>query len=195
MRVNLALFSNKLTKEQYINFLEAAWFIYRALERELALHSADPGVGPIHFPTELERGSAVEADLKYYTGKEKHGAKPGKWVLKYLERIAEIGQRMAGAPEAEKKKLGAVLLMAHSYTRYFGDLSGGLLLRELKHETITSTLDLKPQEDNTSASNSRKTGTWKATTAESSTISLQSRTSRFSRTSTSQEWTRSRPRS
>ncbi len=122
-----ALFSNKLTKEQYVKFLDAAWFIYRALERELALHSSDHGVGPIHFPAELERGSAVEADLKYYTGNEKPRAKPGKATLRYLERIVQIGQRVHGAPEAEKKKLGAVLLMAHSYTRYFGDLSGGFL--------------------------------------------------------------------
>ncbi|KAI9016756.1 hypothetical protein DFJ74DRAFT_678134 [Hyaloraphidium curvatum] len=123
-----ALFANTLTKEQYAMFLEGAFYVYATMERELELHKADPGVGPIHFPAELDRLAAVEEDLAFYTGCSRPRSPPTATVVRYMNRILGAAGKLF--VDGEKKRLGAVLLMAHSYTRYFGDMSGGQFISE-----------------------------------------------------------------
>jgi heme oxygenase len=87
------------------------------MEEQLERNKSAPCVVPIHFPKELARKRALEKDLAYYIGKnweKKVSISPA--AQKYVARLEEIGQS------------NPALLVAHSYTRYLGDLSGGQIL-------------------------------------------------------------------
>ncbi|MGB3613671.1 MAG: heme oxygenase (biliverdin-producing), partial [Elainellaceae cyanobacterium] len=78
-----------------------------------------PILSKIYFP-ELHRKDSLEQDLQYYFGndwREKISISPAAQA--YVDRIHQIG---AEQPE---------LLVAHSYTRYLGDLSGGQILKKI----------------------------------------------------------------
>ncbi|VTJ87100.1 Hypothetical predicted protein [Marmota monax] len=71
-------------------------------------HNKDhPAFAPLYFPTELHRKEALT-----------------KFSLKYVERIHYIGQN---EPE---------LVVAHAYTRYMGDLSGGQVLKKVAQRAL-----------------------------------------------------------
>ena len=62
----------------------------------------------------------MEKDLEYYYGTGwKQYVEPSAITQMYVERIHDIGKHQ---PE---------LLIAHSYTRYLGDLSGGQILKNI----------------------------------------------------------------
>lgn len=100
------------------------YFVYDALEGALddaadaALASSDPldrAIAALYAP-ELARASALRLDLADLLGArwdDRIVALPA--TARYVERIGDI----AAAP---------TLLLAHHYTRYLGDLSGGLFI-------------------------------------------------------------------
>ena len=106
-------------KNSYKKLVANFYFIYSAMEEEMAKHKDHPVVAKIDFP-QLHRKHTLEIDLSYYYGanwrKEIKLSPAGE---KYVERIREIS---ATEPE---------LLVAHSYTRYLGDLSGGQILKNI----------------------------------------------------------------
>ena len=97
--------------------------LYEALESELEANRDHPLVSAIHFPDELNRLGLLEQDLDYYYDKQWRHLLDGDDVTvgmrRYAARIREVGRHH---PE---------LLVAHSYTRYLGDMSGGQILRRL----------------------------------------------------------------
>jgi heme oxygenase (biliverdin-producing, ferredoxin) len=106
-------------KNSYRKLVADLYFVYSAMEEEFDRLQADPVVSKIYFPI-LHRKSALEKDLQYYFGSDwKNTVKPSKPAQKYVDRIHEVAQ---SAPE---------LLVAHSYTRYLGDLSGGQILKKI----------------------------------------------------------------
>lgn len=111
-----ALLRGQLTRERYAAYLLALWPIYDALESGLRRHAGHPVVGPLALP-ELERGPAIAADLFTRFGLPLGGAPVVPAAAAYAERL----HRLADAAPA--------LLVAHAYTRYLGDLSGGQILR------------------------------------------------------------------
>ncbi len=106
-------------KNSYRKLVANFYFVYSAMEEEMARHQNHPVVSKIYFP-ELNRKSALEQDLTYYFGPnwqdEIQLSTAGE---EYVKRIREIS---ATAPE---------LLVSHSYTRYLGDLSGGQILKNI----------------------------------------------------------------
>lgn len=106
-------------KTSYRKLVTNLYFVYSAMEEEMDKHRQHPIVSQIHFP-ELERKESLEKDLRYYYGdnwqQEIHISPAGQ---AYVDRIREIS---AQQPE---------LLVAHSYTRYLGDLSGGQILKKI----------------------------------------------------------------
>uniref|UniRef100_A0A665WNS0 Heme oxygenase n=1 Tax=Echeneis naucrates TaxID=173247 RepID=A0A665WNS0_ECHNA len=103
------------------------YFVYSALEEEIEKNKDHPHIAPIYFPTELHRHEALARDLEYFYGEDwesqvsKHlsaGTKP------YVDRIHEVGEK------------DPVLLVAHSYTRYMGDLSGGQILKKVAQRAL-----------------------------------------------------------
>ncbi|MCM0589989.1 MAG: heme oxygenase (biliverdin-producing) [Gloeotrichia echinulata DEX184] len=106
-------------KNSYRKLVGNFYFIYSAMEEEMAKHSNHPIVAKINFP-ELNRKQTLEQDLSYYYGfnwREQVKLSPAGEA--YVQRIREIS---ATEPE---------LLIAHSYTRYLGDLSGGQILKNI----------------------------------------------------------------
>ncbi|MCS6782393.1 MAG: heme oxygenase (biliverdin-producing) [Gloeomargarita sp. SKYBB_i_bin120] len=111
-------------KESYRKLVANFYFVYGALEAAMARHREHPVVGPIYFP-ELVRQPALEKDLAFYYGpqwREEIQLSPAGQT--YVQRIEEVAQTQ---PE---------LLVAHAYTRYLGDLSGGQLLKKIAQNAL-----------------------------------------------------------
>jgi heme oxygenase (biliverdin-producing, ferredoxin) len=106
-------------KTSYRKLVGNFYFIYSAMEEEIEKHRNHPIVSKINFP-QLYRKHSLEQDLAYYYGsnwREQIQLSPAGEA--YVKRIREIS---ANEPE---------LLIAHSYTRYIGDLSGGQILKNI----------------------------------------------------------------
>ena len=104
-------------KTSYRNLVKNFYFVYSAMEEEIQRHREHPVISKINFP-ELNRKQSLEQDLDYYYGgnwREQIQLSPSGKA--YVDHIREIA---ANEPE---------LLVAHSYTRYLGDLSGGQILK------------------------------------------------------------------
>ncbi len=104
-------------KTSYRTLVANLYFVYSAIEEELERLKDHPIVSKIYFP-QLNRKHSLERDLAYYYGVNwRDQVAPSPAAKAYVQRIHEIGET---APE---------LLVAHSYTRYLGDLSGGQILK------------------------------------------------------------------
>lgn len=104
-------------KNSYRKLVANLYFVYSAMEEEMQKHKDHPIVSKINF-LELYRQHSLEKDLTYYYGtnwREQIQLSPAGQA--YVGRIREISEK---EPE---------LLVAHSYTRYLGDLSGGQILK------------------------------------------------------------------
>lgn len=114
-----AFMRGHVTKDLYREFLGIMYFVYEAMEEEMERNDGNEVLETIHFPAELNRIEAIDEDLKYYYGddwREQFTLTPaGK---NYVDRIRDLGQ---SEPE---------LLVAHHYTRYLGDISGGQTLKK-----------------------------------------------------------------
>ncbi|WP_088894010.1 heme oxygenase (biliverdin-producing) [Leptolyngbya ohadii] len=100
------------------------YFVYSAMEEEMERHREHPIVSKIYF-SELNRKASLEQDMRYYFGnnwREQIVLSPAGEA--YVQRIREISNT---APE---------LLIAHSYTRYLGDLSGGQILKNIAQRAM-----------------------------------------------------------
>ncbi|XP_077474909.1 heme oxygenase 1a [Stigmatopora argus] len=118
----------EITLPQYKLLLCSLHEIYKVLEEELDKNCSHPGVAPIYFPQELDRLESLENDLEHFFGPD--------WSRKlivpaathrYTQRLREIG------------KDNPVLLVAHAYTRYLGDLSGGQVLGKITQKSLKLT--------------------------------------------------------
>ncbi|ORY02253.1 hypothetical protein K493DRAFT_386863 [Basidiobolus meristosporus CBS 931.73] len=106
----------EIDRETYKKFLVSLYFVYSALEEALQNCAGNPCVSLVHFPKELERKGSLIADLKYFGVESLQDLKPSPAVQKYCSAISDAAQS------------NPALLIAHSYTRYLGDLSGGQIL-------------------------------------------------------------------
>lgn len=104
-------------KNSYRKLVANLYFVYSAMEEEMERHRDHPILSKIYF-RELNRQKSLEQDLCYYYGNNwREQVAPSSAAKEYIQRIREIS---ASSPE---------LLVAHSYTRYLGDLSGGQILK------------------------------------------------------------------
>lgn len=114
-----------VTLTEYKLLLCSLYEIYKALEEELDKNSSHPGVAPIYFPQELSRLETLESDLEHFFGPDwkKKIVFPAA-TQRYEQRIRQIGRE------------NPVLLVAHAYTRYLGDLSGGQVLGKITQKSL-----------------------------------------------------------
>lgn len=111
-------------KNSYRNLVANLYFVYSAMEEEMAKHTEHPVVSKIYFP-ELNRKHSLEEDLQYYFGSNwRETVSPSPAGETYIQRLREVS---AQSPE---------LLVAHSYTRYLGDLSGGQILKGIAQRAM-----------------------------------------------------------
>jgi heme oxygenase len=111
-------------KNSYRKLVTNLYFVYAAMEEEMESLKDHPIVSKIYFK-ELNRESSLETDLQYYYGANwKNEIQISPAGKAYVQRIHEIAN---SAPE---------LLIAHSYTRYLGDLSGGQILKNIAQKAM-----------------------------------------------------------
>jgi heme oxygenase len=100
------------TLDDYAQLSAQHWFIYEVLERAASAMADDSVAGPLMAP-ELTRLPAIEADLHHLMGDGwRERITPVPATVRYCERMAEVSSWNGG-------------VIAHHYTRYLGDLSGG----------------------------------------------------------------------
>lgn len=116
-----ALLRGEIDRSTYASFLARLHDPYAALEAGLRRHRSHPVLRQIYFP-ELERRAAIERDLDHLHDGTWSGAFARTPAARaYADRIHDLAEQ---EPE---------LLVAHAYTRYLGDLSGGqVMARQLR---------------------------------------------------------------
>nr|QCI04973.1 Heme oxygenase [Callithamnion tetricum] len=111
-------------KKSYRKLVANLFFIYVAIEEEMEKNRDHIAIKSIYF-SELKRELSLMEDLKYYYGESwKDQIKPSLATQVYVDRIHAIGNSQ---PE---------LLIAHAYTRYMGDLSGGQILKKIAQNAM-----------------------------------------------------------
>lgn len=114
------LMTGRGTRDDYVALVAQHYFIYDAIE-SAAQRFADDPVASRFITPQLTRLPAIELDLEFLIGDQWRSAiAPLPTTERYVARIREI--------EAEHWAGGFV---AHHYTRYLGDLSGGQAIRTL----------------------------------------------------------------
>ncbi|MER6265914.1 biliverdin-producing heme oxygenase [Streptomyces sp900105755] len=117
------LLGGRLGVAAYARYTEQLWFVYDALEGAAGRLASDPVAGPFVRP-ELFRLAALERDLAHLRGA---GWRTGLAALpateEYAARVRECAERWPAG------------YVAHHYTRYLGDLSGGQIIRDKAERT------------------------------------------------------------
>uniref|UniRef100_A0A8C4QR92 heme oxygenase (biliverdin-producing) n=1 Tax=Eptatretus burgeri TaxID=7764 RepID=A0A8C4QR92_EPTBU len=117
----------ELSMDEFKCVAVALYFIYAAMEEELDKNQDHPALAPLYFPTELHRKNAIEEDLAFLLGPEwrQHPkTRPSPATQRYVERLHAVG------------RTEPALLVAHAYTRYLGDLSGGQVLKKVVQRAL-----------------------------------------------------------
>jgi len=118
----------ELDKEEYVRFLMMLWHVYRSLEKSLETHSSNSTLQPTYNPSLLSRASNIASDISYLLD-----VPESEWQEHPIHR------KLVSSPspmDAYVSRLESLtdsstpeLLLAHSYVRYLGDLSGGQTIR------------------------------------------------------------------
>lgn len=117
------LLGGRLGVAAYARYTEQLWFVYRALEQAARRLADDPVAGPFIRP-ELTRLAELERDLAHLSGPGwRRTAVPLPATSAYAARIEAVAD---GWPAG---------YVAHHYTRYLGDLSGGQVIRGIAERT------------------------------------------------------------
>jgi len=117
-------FAGQLSLESYRVFLVQLRHIYSALEQTQELHQAHEIYQKLYFPS-LYRTAALEEDLNFHFGDERwREIPPHTATSNYVQRIIALSQEWVEG------------LVAHHYTRYLGDLSGGQILKRIVAKTF-----------------------------------------------------------
>ncbi|MFE5188152.1 heme oxygenase (biliverdin-producing) [Streptomyces sp. NPDC056628] len=117
------LLGGHLGVDAYARYTEQLWFVYEALETGADGLAADPVAGPFVRP-ELFRLQALEQDLAHLRGPEwRSGLTALPATRAYADRVRSCVREWPGG------------YLAHHYTRYLGDLSGGQIIRDRAERT------------------------------------------------------------
>jgi heme oxygenase len=117
----------KIDRQIYGKMVGMLYHVYVKLEN--CLDEAGPKhFSTLHFPIQLSRQQALEEDLDFW-----HGSNVNKdaalnfmtpAVKDYMDRLDYLVEH------------DPILLLAHSYTRYLGDLSGGKILARVARRAL-----------------------------------------------------------
>ncbi|MGW2561798.1 biliverdin-producing heme oxygenase [Streptomyces sp. NPDC001514] len=117
------LLGGRLGVDAYARYTEQLWFVYEALEGAAGSLEDDPVAGPFIRP-ELFRTAELERDLAHLRGADwRDGLRPLPATAAYAARVEECARTWPAG------------YVAHHYTRYLGDLSGGQIIRDKAERT------------------------------------------------------------
>ncbi|MEU7314676.1 biliverdin-producing heme oxygenase [Streptomyces sp. NPDC007083] len=119
------LLGGKLGVGAWTRYTEQLWFLYVALEEPVRALAEDPVAGPF-VRGELLRLPALERDLTHLHSGSDHWRRelaPLPATAAYAARVTEVARTWPAG------------YVAHHYTRYLGDLSGGQIVRDTAEKT------------------------------------------------------------
>ena len=109
--------------EEYRKLIANFYFVYSAMEE--AISSTEDSMVKAIRSEDLERKESLAKDLEYYYGSYwETTIKPSEACNTYVNRIKQIAET------------DPYLLIAHHYTRYIGDLSGGVILKGIAEKAL-----------------------------------------------------------
>lgn len=112
-----ALMDGRVTLEAYVDLLTQHHAVYAALEAAEPFVRDDPAGASLLFDA-LARTAAIEADLEVLRGPAwRTTARTLPATQRYVDRLRTVAGTWVGG------------YAAHAYTRYLGDLSGGVAIR------------------------------------------------------------------
>lgn len=115
----------QVTRQGFKLVMASLYHIYVALEEEIERNKENPAYAPLYFPEELHRTAALEQDMAFWFGPHWQEVIPFTQATRhYVQRLHQVGLK---EPE---------LLVAHAYTRYLGDLSGGQVLKKIARKAL-----------------------------------------------------------
>jgi heme oxygenase len=114
------LLEGRLDVQAHTDLLLRLRSVYAALEAAIARNATDPLIAPVHDAA-LERLAAIDADLAHWAPGVDPARVDSPAAAAYVARIE--GADWTG------------LLLAHHYTRYLGDLSGGQIIGRILRRT------------------------------------------------------------
>lgn len=110
------ILSGSLNVQAYADMVAQHYFPYVILE-EVAHQMKDDPIGGAFVFDELSRVGALEADLEHLIGPDwRDKIAPNEATKEYCNRLREMAQWPGG-------------WVAHAYTRYLGDMSGGQVIK------------------------------------------------------------------
>ncbi|KAF9161057.1 hypothetical protein DFQ27_002686 [Actinomortierella ambigua] len=111
-------FKGEITPAIYGRFLISLYHVYTALETALDKCKDNANIQLIYYPVELARKEALEQDLEFFNGPD------------WREMLSPVSPAQQAYIDAIRRCADTKpeLLIAHSYVRYLGDLSGGQIL-------------------------------------------------------------------
>jgi heme oxygenase len=119
------LLGGRINETGYADYLLRLRVVYDAMETTVRDHLDDPAVAAVH-DTALERLAAIDSDLDHWAphwAPERDREADSPAAAAYRERLAAAGA-------------WGGLLVAHHYTRYLGDLSGGQAIGRILDRTF-----------------------------------------------------------
>jgi len=124
------LLRGEASRDAYVLLMRNLLPAYQAMERGLEHHRGSPGLGLL-AGYRFDRALTIESDLVALCGERWNHDIPLLAAGEiYASRIAQVTEGDGGG------------LIAHAYTRYLGDLSGGQILQRL----LARSLQLRPSE-------------------------------------------------
>lgn len=128
----------QITKELYQLLLRDLYFVYANMELIFDdLRQTNENLRALDFP-QLRRTVSLQEDLKFFFGAEEaatifEDARDDQRIKELSPATANYVARLRYC--ARQKRAGE-LLIAHAYTRYLGDLSGGQLLKRMTRRSL-----------------------------------------------------------
>ena len=110
-----ALAAGRLDREVYADLLAQSLAVYEVIEQLAVPMATDPIAGPFVRP-EVFRADHVQRDLTFY------------WGTGWRDRVDLLPETEFYVDRIRSAASDPIAWIAHSYTRYLADLSGGLVI-------------------------------------------------------------------
>ncbi|KAJ3241438.1 Heme oxygenase 2 [Chytriomyces hyalinus] len=118
------IFSARISWNLYLQYLLALYPVYLEMEKAMQSCRGHPVIKRFYFPNELNRAELLDKDIRFLMqGSDESVIQDaltthGPAVTAYCDRIRRLGET------------DPTLLIAHTYARYLGDLSGGQMIKQ-----------------------------------------------------------------